>query len=196
MEKLIFLDDAIEALQGREAIISSAYDAIAAIKTVPTIKTSEDCISRKGLIDSFLAYNKCKREEAKGCLCFLDFMLELIEDAPSVVPTVRKNRTTAEPQTYITEDRDTQILDAWQVHHRNITTVEGEPTTEQSSKVGKWEITDAYPHNVYCSECHKRFAQTHWDVWGDGSLPRNYCPNCGAKMKGADDVLEGDRSKQ
>lgn len=47
---------------------------------------------------------------------------------------------------------------------------------------GHWQITDAYPHNVYCSECHKRFAQTHWAVWEDGSLPRDYCPNCGAKM--------------
>lgn len=49
---------------------------------------------------------------------------------------------------------------------------------------GKWEITDAYPHNVHCSVCHKRFAQTHWEVWEDGSLPRDYCPNCGAKMDG------------
>lgn len=47
---------------------------------------------------------------------------------------------------------------------------------------GRWQITDAYPHNVYCSECHKRFAQTHWAVWEDGSLSRAYCPNCGAKM--------------
>ena len=51
-------------------------------------------------------------------------------------------------------------------------------------KKGKWQITDAYPHNVYCSECHKKFAQTHWAVWEDGSLPRNFCPNCGADMRG------------
>lgn len=49
-------------------------------------------------------------------------------------------------------------------------------------KKGKWQITEAYPHNVYCSECHKKFAQTHWAVWEDGSLPRNFCPNCGAYM--------------
>lgn len=47
---------------------------------------------------------------------------------------------------------------------------------------GCWQITDAYPHNVYCSECHTKCAQTHWAVWEDGSLPRRYCPNCGARM--------------
>lgn len=50
-------------------------------------------------------------------------------------------------------------------------------------KSGRWEITEAYPHNVYCSVCYKRYAQTHWAVWEDGSLPRAYCPNCGAKME-------------
>lgn len=49
---------------------------------------------------------------------------------------------------------------------------------------GCWQITQCYPHNVYCSECHTKFAQTHWTVWKEGSLPRNYCPNCGAKMDG------------
>ena len=47
---------------------------------------------------------------------------------------------------------------------------------------GWWQITDAYPHNVYCSECHTKYAQTHWGVWEDGSLPRRYCPCCGSKM--------------
>ena len=58
---------------------------------------------------------------------------------------------------------------------------------EPERKKGKWEITEAYPHNVYCSECHKKFAQTHWVVWEDGSLPRNFCPNCGAEMEGQDE---------
>ena len=38
------------------------------------------------------------------------------------------------------------------------------PSAQAERKKGKWQITDAYPHNVYCSECHKRFAQTHWGV--------------------------------
>ena len=60
------------------------------------------------------------------------------------------------------------------------------PTIEPERKSGKWQITEAYPHNVYCSECHKRYAQTHWEVWDDGSLPRKYCPNCGADMREGD----------
>ena len=53
-----------------------------------------------------------------------------------------------------------------------------------AQKKGVWQITEAYPHNVYCSECHTKFAQTDWAVWKDGSLPRKFCPNCGAKMRG------------
>lgn len=55
----------------------------------PTIEVSEDCISRADLIGSFLADNECEREEAKACMCSLDLMLELIEDAPNVTPTER-----------------------------------------------------------------------------------------------------------
>ena len=35
-----------------------------------------------------------------------------------------------------------------------------------------------------CSLCH--YGVQPWNT-------TNFCPNCGAKMKGADDVLEGDR---
>ena len=61
------------------------------------------------------------------------------------------------------------------------------PSAQPERKRGRWNITDAYPHNVYCSECYTRFAQTHWAVWEDGSLPRNFCPNCGADMREVDE---------
>ena len=60
--------------------------------------------------------------------------------------------------------------------------IDNATTIEPERKKGKWQITDPYPHNVYCSECHTRFAQTQWTVWEDGSLLRNFCPNCGANM--------------
>lgn len=49
---------------------------------------------------------------------------------------------------------------------------------------GEWKITEAYPHKVYCDKCYKTYAQENWEVWKDGSLPRDFCPSCGAKMKG------------
>ena len=49
---------------------------------------------------------------------------------------------------------------------------------------GRWKRTDAYPHRIYCSVCYSTYAQEQWRVWVDGSLPRLFCPNCGAKMDG------------
>ena len=50
-------------------------------------------------------------------------------------------------------------------------------------KHGKWKETDAFPHNVYCSNCYKTYCQSHWSVWENGTLPRDFCPNCGADMR-------------
>ena len=52
-----------------------------------------------------------------------------------------------------------------------------------SRPTGTWLLTDAYPHRVYCSNCYKTFAESSWEIWKDGSLPRAFCPNCGAKME-------------
>ena len=50
--------------------------------------------------------------------------------------------------------------------------------------VGKWEKTDAFPHRVYCSNCFKTIVPNEeYAFWCEGIMPRNYCPNCGAKME-------------
>ena len=94
---------------------------------------------------------------------------------------------------YIKREDVMERVGRWQLNTREtiaemIMSVPSADVVER--KKGKWQITDAYPHNVYCSECHKKFAQTHWAVWGDGSLPRNFCPNCGADMRDDDIPME------
>ena len=55
--------------------------------------------------------------------------------------------------------------------------------------VGKWLITDAYPHRIYCSVCYKTYLpNADSELWSDGRIPRNYCPNCGAKMEVTSDA--------
>ena len=46
---------------------------------------------------------------------------------------------------------------------------------------GRWRTTNAYPHHLYCSACHKTYlANAEWLNTLD--IPTEYCPNCGAKM--------------
>ena len=114
-----------------------------------------DVISRQAAIDALK-------------ICELGMEVDAIEQLPSAQPEIKciaKVTLTDEQVKEAFEKAKCEILAA-------------------QPKTGEWQITDAYPHNVYCSECHKRFAQTHWSVWEDGSLPRNFCPNCGADMRG------------
>ena len=104
-----------------------------AIESIPTIEVSEDCIGKADLIESFLADNECEREEAKACMCSLDSMLELIEDAPPVTPTERTGE--------------------W---------IEHDPKTKGLAKIYE------------CPFCGD-------EVVGEKT---NFCPNCGADMRG------------
>lgn len=55
---------------------------------------------------------------------------------------------------------------------------------KQLPKEGEWLRTDAFPHRIYCSVCYKTYVPNdRWQIWVDDELPKNYCPNCGAKMQ-------------
>jgi hypothetical protein len=55
----------------------------------------------------------------------------------------------------------------------------------QMPKEGEWLRTDAFPHRIYCSVCYKTYVPNdRWQIWVDGDIPKKFCPNCGAKMKG------------
>ena len=55
---------------------------------------------------------------------------------------------------------------------------------------GHWIRGSSYPHHVFCSICYATYVPNdEWDIWKtDGSdcfrLQRNFCPYCGADMRG------------
>ena len=158
MIKYIKLEDAEDKMyqlweEDTDNKINSAYcfdddRAIEALRSLPTIEVSEDCISREYL-KSFAYINK-------GDFNSVETIREWIDNAPSVVPTVRVFRTTAEPQKigYCNECkwfRDKQVCG--RCRSKNLYAPKDEPqgvTTEQSSKVGEWEN---YKDEHRCSGC-------------------------------------------
>lgn len=48
---------------------------------------------------------------------------------------------------------------------------------------GEWIYVDNYYRLATCSHCHR---VTMFEKWGEDIKPYNFCPNCGARMKGGD----------
>ena len=46
---------------------------------------------------------------------------------------------------------------------------------------GEWIDIDNYYRMATCSRCHK---VTMFEKWGKYTKPYDFCPNCGARMKG------------
>lgn len=49
---------------------------------------------------------------------------------------------------------------------------------------GEWTDIDDYYRMATCSRCHK---VTMFEKWGEYTKPYDFCPNCGARMKGGED---------
>ena len=139
----------------------------------PTIEVGEDCIGRADLIESFLADNECKREEAKACMCSLDFMLELIEDAPPVIPTVSEDCISRK----WLEENAKEFSGYYQgaVYAVPLSMLDNAPSVTPTERTGEWIKHD---HRLLES-------QRACSLCGESTMVKyRYCPNCGAKMKG------------
>lgn len=56
----------------------------------------------------------------------------------------------------------------------------------EQQRTGRWIDTDRGESNiskVYCSICMKEYIPRQWMAWKYGETPKNYCPNCGARME-------------
>lgn len=112
---------------------------------------------------------KCFTDKDTGKNRMVDYCLSEIDNAPTVEPETKVviNVTfNKEQMEELVEKAKADILAQIEIPQ------------------GEWKITEAYPHKVYCSVCYKTFADSKWEVWKDGSLPRAFCPNCGARMGG------------
>lgn len=53
-------------------------------------------------------------------------------------------------------------------------------------KTGRWLLTDAYPHRMYCSKCFCT-AVPNVEILKQWGMEYEFCPHCGAPMKGVEE---------
>jgi hypothetical protein len=62
--------------------------------------------------------------------------------------------------------------------------IDAQPAADVEPVVrGEWRATDAYPHRVYCSLCHKTNVPNEESLFERNEYPK-FCMWCGAKMEG------------
>lgn len=195
MSKYIKLEDAI-SLFGR----SGEYHADAIVDMLfflPTIEVSEDCISRewvKGICEIMLD------EEMLG------HMIGYIKDAPSVVPKTQMKTQNSNKNSNVIYDGVSEAVRCAmcsnpnksdrgcdgacsydeKLYERIIKAIVESVAIIPKSKEGEWvEVDDSV--QPICSKCGMACSGIHRNADYSVVPTWKYCPNCGARMKGADD---------
>lgn len=123
---------------------------------------------------------RCKRDDCEGCdLAFFDndegWMCQYAakdDDAADAIEALQKTLKAVQKNSGIN-------FRMWEEAQAEVERLQAE-----LPKRGEWKTTDAFPHRVYCSKCFRTYVPNdRWQIWVDNELPRNYCPNCGAKME-------------
>ena len=60
--------------------------------------------------------------------------------------------------------------------------IDDSPTVERET--GEWTHRNSYWHTAICSNCNK---ETMFEERDEEVIEYDFCPHCGARMKGADD---------
>ncbi len=182
MSDLIKREDAIEVISNR--ICDNKWVCEYEINSLP----SADAVSREDII----GYIDRVRNSGLGRNKALEYIRKYVERTESAEPSKVDFRTD-KPVNIGTEVNDlisrADAIEAVMKHHDGglnqinygLTLAKNEiqalPSADRPS--GEWQRVDEQPyfrkhyHKVCCSVCHKQ-----------GSEKYNYCPNCGAKMKG------------
>lgn len=133
-----------------------------------------DLISRADAIEAVRKELVCDgRHEThdKTCRFIADVLLSALPSAELVLQT---------PQTYgkSINPSNAKVVGVDYSPYRIQTTA---PSAEAVQ--GEWIDIDNYYRMATCSHCRK---VTMFEKWGECTKPYNFCPNCGAKMKGGD----------
>lgn len=70
-----------------------------------------------------------------------------------------------------------------------------ERTFNIQRRQAQWFQTNAFPHGVYCSACHKMIVPNK-EYIEKLNMPMNYCPNCGAYMKETEFVIPTEKLEE
>lgn len=66
---------------------------------------------------------------------------------------------------------------------------DGEWKTINELEKGKWLLTDAYPHRLYCNKCYAT-SMFNFEALGIKEQPIKYCISCGCEMTNEEEIRQ------